>query len=207
MKKQQIKDFDQPDFFNNREVSWLRFNQRVLEEATNPNNPILERLRFISIFSSNLDEFFMVRVAGLKDQVRANFDQPDNKSGMTPSEQLHAISKETKRLIDLQHHIYHQQIKQLSTEKIGLKSIDQLSNKQLKWLDQHFTQHIFPILTPLAIHLYRPFPLLANRSLNIAVRLSMAGAERSKMVIIQVPELIERTIRINETNQCVFIED
>src|SRR5690625_7510281 len=88
MKKQQIRDFDQPDYFNNREVSWLRFNQRVVEEATNPNNPILERLRFISIFSSNLDEFFTVRVAGLKDQVLANFNEPDNKSGIAASEQL-----------------------------------------------------------------------------------------------------------------------
>src|SRR5690625_3239915 len=113
--------------FNNRELSWLRFNQRVLEESINPNHPILERLRFISIFSSNLDEFFMIRVAGLKDQVRANFNQKDNKSGLTPVEQLEAISKETHHLINIQQSYYNRLLKQLEQYQIEIKSIQQLS--------------------------------------------------------------------------------
>ena len=207
MKKQQIRDFDHPDYFNNREVSWLRFNQRVVEEATNPNNPILERLRFISIFSSNLDEFFMVRVAGLKDQVLANFNEPDNKSGITASEQLAAISQEAHELIKQQQSIYLEIINQLKEETIELKLIEQLSTEHQKWLDNYFYESIFPILTPLAIQIDHPFPLLANGSLNIAVKLKMNVTQDDKMFIIQIPELIDRTIQLPDTNQFVFVED
>lgn len=198
---------DQPNYFNNREISWLRFNQRVLEEAINPNNPILERLRFISIFSSNLDEFFMVRVAGLKDQVLANFNQPDNKSGMTAVEQLKEISHETHHLIDQQQLIFLDLMKKLNNETIELKLIDELSSKEQKWIGKYFYKTIFPILTPLSIQLHLPFPLLANRSLNIAVKLVPTGDEEDKVFVIQIPELIDRTIQVLDTNQSVFIED
>jgi len=193
--------------FNNRELSWLRFNQRVLEESINPNHPILERLRFISIFSSNLDEFFMIRVAGLKDQVRANFNRPDNKSGMTALEQLAAISQLTHQLVTYQHRLYQQQTDDLKAERIHIKSIRQLSDDQQSWLQNYFSEHIFPILTPIAIHLYQPFPLLANRSLNIAVHLETSADDESKLAIVQVPELLARTIQVGDNNQFVFLED
>ena len=199
--------YDKPNYFNNREISWLRFNQRVLEESINPNNPILERLRFISIFSSNLDEFFMVRVAGLKDQMRANFNQPDNKAGMTTMEQLAAISQLNHQLVDYQHELYQQQTDHLETEGIYIKSIEQLTEEQQNWLKNYFSEHIFPILTPIAIHLYQPFPLLANRSLNIAVRLDDSADEQDKLTIVQVPELITRTIQVGDSNEFVFLED
>lgn len=204
---EEILAYDNPSYFNNREISWLRFNQRVLEESINPNNPILERLRFISIFSSNLDEFFMIRVAGLKDQVRANFNQPDNKAGMTAPEQLVAISDLTHQLVELQHELYQQQIDHLKAENICITSIKQLSGEDQNWLADYFSEHIFPILTPIAIHLYQPFPLLANRSLNIAVRINNFDDVEDKLTIVQIPELITRTIQVANSNQYVFLED
>src|SRR5699024_11890491 len=183
-------------------------NQRVLEEALNQNNPLLERLRFISIFSSNLDEFFMIRVAGLKDQVRANFNQKDNKSGLTPVEQLEAISKETHHLINIQQSYYNRLLKQLEQYQIKIKSIQQLSKDQRIWLNKYFDKFIFPILTPLTIDIYHPFPLLANNSLNIAVKLvAKQNNKTPKMAIVQVPELIDRLIQVEDSYQFVFIEE
>ncbi len=199
--------YDNPAYFNNREISWLRFNQRVLEEALNRNNPILERLKFISIFSSNLDEFFMIRVAGLMDQVKANFNKPDNKSGLTASEQLTAVSKETHRLVQLQNQIYQEQVHALAQAKIQIKAIEGLTIEELNWLADYFTERIFPILTPIAIHMYQPFPLLANKSLNMIVRLCSLTDKSEKTAIIQVPELIKRTIQIKHTDQYVLLEE
>lgn len=199
---------DAPEHFNNREISWLRFNKRVLEEAVDEQNPLLERLRFIGIFSNNLDEFFMVRVAGLKDQFRAGFNRPDNKSGLTALQQLEAISKEAHPLVKQQQHYYHDLKEQLAKENIHIGSIDKLSKKEAKWLEQHFEQVIYPVLTPLAIDAYRPFPLLQNLSLNIAVTLHHPDdSDKLLTAIVQVPALLDRFVKIKNKHHYLLLED
>lgn len=199
---------DAPEHFNNREISWLRFNKRVLEEAMDEQNPLLERLRFIGIFSNNLDEFFMVRVAGLKDQFRAGFNRPDNKSGLTALQQLEAITKEAHPLVQTQQDYYHVLKQQLAEENIHIGSIDKLSKKELKWLEQHFEQVIYPVLTPLAIDAYRPFPLLQNLSLNIAVTLHHPDETDKKLTaIVQVPALLDRFVKIKNKHHYLLLED
>ncbi|MBU5595032.1 RNA degradosome polyphosphate kinase [Amphibacillus sp. MSJ-3] len=203
-----LQILNHPTYYNNREVSWLRFNQRVLEEAMNVANPLLERLRFISIFSSNLDEFFMIRVAGLKDQIKVKPNQKDNKSGLTPTEQLNEIRSLTHDLTTTQNNYYDQLIKQLKKEKIAIKSVEQLSIKEMEWLEAYFKKIIFPCLTPLTINMYRPFPLLANRSINIAVTLTPKTDTRSTgMAIVQIPKFLKRLIQIKTSQTYVFIED
>ncbi|MDX1770223.1 MAG: RNA degradosome polyphosphate kinase, partial [Planococcaceae bacterium] len=114
-----LKELEKPKYYNNRELSWLAFNERVLQEAEDERNPLLERLKFLAIFSSNLDEFFMVRVAGLQDQVRANFQKPENKAGLTPKEQLKHVSEETQMLVARQTVIYKKLVeKQLLKENV-----------------------------------------------------------------------------------------
>lgn len=199
---------DAPEHFNNREISWLRFNKRVLEEAVDEQNPLLERLRFIGIFSNNLDEFFMVRVAGLKDQVRAGFNRPDNKSGLTALQQLEAITKEAHPLVEQQQDYYRTLKHQLAEENIHIGSIDKLSKKELKWLDTYFEQVIYPVLTPLAIDAYRPFPLLQNLSLNIAVTLHHPeDIEKKLTAIVQVPALLDRFVKIKNKHHYLLLED
>lgn len=199
---------DQASHFNNREISWIRFNQRVLEEATDLNNPLLERLRFIGIFTSNLDEFFMVRVAGLKDQVRAGYNRKDNKSGLTPLQQLYLITEEVHPLVDIQQKYYHTLKKELEDNGVKIGSIDQLSDKELKWLESHFKEVIYPVLTPLAIDAYRPFPLLQNMSLNIAVTLKHSEMKNKELTaIVQVPQLLDRFVKIKHKHHYILLED
>lgn len=199
---------DAPEHFNNREISWLRFNKRVLEEAVDEKNPLLERLRFIGIFSNNLDEFFMVRVAGLKDQVRAGFNRPENKSGLTAMQQLEAITKEAHPLVNTQQDYYQALKQELASENIIIGSIDKLSKKELKWLDQYFEQIVYPVLTPLAIDAYRPFPLLQNLSLNIAVTLFYPDDSDIKLTaIVQVPALLDRFVKIKNKQHYLLLED
>ncbi len=187
-----------PKYYNNRELSWLAFNKRVLEEAIDVSNPLLERLKFLSIFSSNLDEFFMVRVAGLKDQVKADFTKPENKAGLTPKSQLNEISITTHELVRLQYECLNNLlIPLLEDEGITLNDIDKLSTNQKKYLEELFDDHIFPVLTPLAVDAYRPFPILLNKSLNIAIVLEdeeEVEEVRNKLAIVQVPAVIDRFI-------------
>lgn len=187
-----------PAYYNNRELSWLAFNRRVLEEAHDDRNPLLERLKFLSIFSSNLDEFFMVRVAGLKDQVKAGFNQPENKAGMTPKEQLAAISDAAYDLVNMQDETFNDYISPaLRQEGINIVSVDELSKKQYAYIEQIFEDEIFSVLTPLAIDAYRPFPKLANRSLNLAVSLiDQKDKTQSFLAIVQVPNVLNRFIRL-----------
>ena len=156
--------------YNNREISWLAFNERVLQEAEDETNPLLERLKFLAIFSSNLDEFFMVRVAGLQDQVRAGFNKPENKAGLTPKEQLAQISSITKELVNRQMNIYKELVENhLPKHGISLVKYSQLSKAQVKELQNIFEEEIFPILTPIAVDAYRPFPILLSKTMNILV--------------------------------------
>lgn len=192
-----------PSNFNNRELSWLDFNLRVLQEAIDSRNALLERYKFLAITSSNLDEFFMVRVAGLLDQVKAGFNRPENKAGLTPIEQLKAISKITHKLIDKQDETYlHLLSPLLVDEGIEIIPIYQITKAELVFLEKHFDEKIFPVLTPMAIDAYRPFPMLANKSLNLAVLLENKHNNDStepfygKLSIVQVPSVLKRYIEL-----------
>lgn len=198
-------NLDNPAYYNNRELSWLAFNERVLEESYNAANPILERLHFLSIFSSNLDEFFMVRVAGLKDQVAAKLTRPDSKAGMTPKKQLVAISERTHILVERQHEIFKNQIAPLlADEDVKFLSFDQLSGQEKAEIEVFFNEQVYPVLTPIAVDAYRPFPILANKSLNIAVTLHEEKNE--KIGIVQVPSILPRYVQVNAFHY-VLLED
>ncbi|MBO9130363.1 RNA degradosome polyphosphate kinase [Bacillus sp. 165] len=207
-------NFNDTAYYNNRELSWLAFNERVLREALDERNPLLERLKFISIFSSNLDEFFMVRVAGLQDQVRAGFNQPENKAGLTPKQQLNKISEKTHELVRLQYSAFQSMlIPKLKEEGIYPISFDELTPEQLSFIEEYFDEQIFPVLTPVAVDAYRPFPMLLNKSLNLAVMLYDDEEEleenRTKLGIVQVPSVLERFIFLpgEEERKFVFLED
>ncbi|MFP7478940.1 RNA degradosome polyphosphate kinase [Terribacillus saccharophilus] len=209
-------DLNNPKNYNNRELSWLAFNERVLEEALDERNPLLERLKFLSIFSSNLDEFFMVRVAGLKDQVKAGFNRPENKAGMTPKQQLQKIGAKAHRLVEMQNSLFQDVIiPELKEEKVELLTMEQLSSAQLLRLETYFEEEIFPVLTPMAVDAYRPFPMLLNKSLNLAVSLldehELDKDAQHKTAIVQVPAVLDRFIQLEDTKEdelhFVLLED
>ncbi len=203
----ELEKFSQPENYNNRELSWLAFNERVLEEAMAKSMPLMERIKFLSIFSNNLDEFFMVRVAGLKDQVKANFNRPENKAGMTPKQQLSAISKKNHKLIDRQYKTFNEEIMpELRTEGIHLVKMNALSEDQLRFTEDYFDQQVFPVLTPMAVDAYRPFPMLLNKSLNLVVILEddyLGIDEENKVALVQVPSVLDRFIML-PSNQGEF---
>lgn len=202
-----------PSNYNNREISWLAFNERVLKEALDKRNPLLERIKFLAIFSSNLDEFFMVRVAGLKDQVKVGFTKPENKAGMTPKQQLANISERTHSLVNLQDETFRKQIiPDLEAQSIHLIKVNELTEEQNKYLEFYFDEQVFPVLTPMAIDAYRPFPMLLNKSINLAVSIEKDGDydQRSQLAIVQVPSVLKRFIDIpfiDGTTCFVLLED
>ena len=201
------KDINLPQYYNNRELSWLDFNYRVLQEAYDKNNPLLEMLNFVSIFSSNLDEFFMVRVAGLKDQVKMGYDKPENKAQMTPQEQLDAIKIKNTEYVHMQYQRYNELIEELRNYGIEMVKPDCLSETLLEKLEKEFKMRILPTLTPLGIDAYHPFPKLNNKSLNIFVDIDTEDAINS--AIVQIPSLIPRFLTLNEGNKqyVVMVED
>ncbi|PGM88056.1 polyphosphate kinase [Bacillus cereus] len=202
-------------YYNNRELSWLAFNERVLQEAQDENNPLLERLKFISIFSSNLDEFFMVRVAGLKDQVSAGFNQPENKAGLTPKKQLNKIAIKAHDLMTVQYDTFKGYVlPALELEGIERLTFHDLTKEQREFIEEYFDEQIFPVLTPVAIDAYRPFPMLLNKSLNLATILYDEKQEeeenRTKLGIVQVPSLLERFIFLpseGQKHKFILLED
>lgn len=195
-----LDEISKPEYYNNRELSWLAFNERVLEEAEDETNPLLERLRFIAIFSSNLDEFFMVRVAGLQDQVRAGFHKPENKAGLTPKEQLEKIAEKTQALVRRQMEVFrHLMFELLPKENIYLTDIKSLSKEQQQYINEMFEETIFPVLTPIAVDAYRPFPTLLGKTLNLLVLLEdtkVLSEFNEKVAIIQVPSVLDRFIEV-----------
>lgn len=200
-------DISLPQYYNNRELSWLDFNYRVLQEAYDKNNPLLEKLNFISIFSSNLDEFFMVRVAGLKDQVKMGYDKPENKAQMTPQEQVDAIQEKAKKYVDTQYERYNELMTELQDYEIVMSEPHELSEPLLNKLERDFKLTILPTLTPLGIDAYHPFPKLNNKSLNIFVDIDTEDAINS--AIVQIPSLIPRFLTYNEgpKQYVVMVED
>ena len=156
-------DLKKAEYYTNRELSWLGFNNRILGEARDASLPLFERLKFLSITASNLDEFFMIRVASLKDMVHAGYTKKDI-SGMTASEQLKKILKETHELVDLQYSTYNRSLIP-ALKKRGLKIISEhesLSEEQKKFVDAYFEENVYPVLTPMAMDSSRPFPLIRN---------------------------------------------
>jgi len=174
----------------NRELSWLEFNRRVLEEAKDETVPLLERVKFLAIFSSNLDEFFMVRVARLKRMI-LDGDQSVDPDGLTPDETLSAVSKRVHELAEEQHHCFlHTIMPQLTKEGIHLVHPDEMSGEQERFLEEYFHRTLYPIVTPLAIDPGHPFPYLANRSLCLVVSLRATGASRlphTDLSIVHIP--------------------
>ncbi|AUS85511.1 RNA degradosome polyphosphate kinase [Lysinibacillus sp. YS11] len=195
-----LEEIAKPQYYNNRELSWLAFNERVLEEAEDINNPLLERLKFLAIFSSNLDEFFMVRVAGLQDQVRAGFHKPENKSGLTPKEQLAKIAERTQALVRRQTEVYRHLIYDLLPQhNVHIADMKDLNSKQKSFINEMFAETIFPVLTPVAVDAYRPFPTLLGKTLNLLVLLEQDESDlesREKVAIVQVPSVLDRYIKV-----------
>ena len=166
--------YSKPEYFYNRELSWLLFNRRVLEEAKDSSLPLFDRLKFLSITSSNLDELFMIRVASLKDMVQVKYNKKDI-SGMTPAEQLAAINERTHLFVKDQYDIFNRSlIPALEKEGVHVLShYENLSEKQSKYVDRYFTDEVYPVLTPMAVDSSRPFPLIRNKTLNIGAILRM----------------------------------
>lgn len=195
-----LEEIAKPQYYNNRELSWLAFNERVLEEAEDLNNPLLERLKFLAIFSSNLDEFFMVRVAGLQDQVRAGFHKPENKSGLTPKEQLAKIAERTQALVRRQTEVFRHLIYDLLPQhNVHIADMKDLNSAQKAFINEMFAETIFPVLTPVAVDAYRPFPTLLGKTLNLLVLLEQDETDvesREKVAIVQVPSVLDRYIKV-----------
>ncbi|MEB5568027.1 RNA degradosome polyphosphate kinase [Mammaliicoccus sciuri] len=199
---------DNPEYYNNRELSWLDFNYRVLEEAIDPNNPLLEQLKFLAIHSSNLDEFFMVRVAGLKDQVKMNFNEPENKAQLTPKEQLIGIEKKNRVNVELQYKRFNELKELLKSYKIFITQPERLPEPLIEQLQHQFNTEILPTLSPLGIDAYRPFPKLNNKMLNLFVDIRLNDGE-IKSAIVPVPTLLDRIIKLEHegVKYIVFLED
>lgn len=209
-----LEEITKPQYYNNRELSWLAFNERVLEEAEDTNNPLLERLKFLAIFSSNLDEFFMVRVAGLQDLVRAGFHKPENKSGLTPKEQLSKIVERTQALVRRQTEVYRHLFEEcLPKENVFLKDFKDLNSSQKQYINELFEETVFPVLTPVAVDAYRPFPTLLGKTLNLLVLLENSNDDAenmNKVAIVQVPSVLDRFIKVpaqNGETVYVLLED
>ncbi|NKD87545.1 RNA degradosome polyphosphate kinase [Haematospirillum sp. 15-248] len=196
-----------PERFINRELSWLAFNTRVLEEAENTRHPLLERVRFLSISASNLDEFYMVRVAGLKGQVHAGITTL-SQDGLTPAQQLEAIHVEARNLIEKQNRVWDTLKRELEQNGIHVINTDALSSDDRIWLEHHFMSLIFPVLTPLAVDPAHPFPFIPNLAQALVLHLTRREDHEPLRALIPLPTGLDRFIRIpGEAIRFLAIED
>ena len=189
-------DLKDPQYYFNRELSWLKFNDRVLHEAIDPRTPFLERLKFIAIYSSNLDEFFMVRVSGLMDQVSAEV-QPKTADKLSPAEVVESIREHLKPKLQQQHSLFQEELRpQLQDHGVFLLDYDELSDQQRRWLQTYFESHIFPVLTPLSVDPAHPFPRLSNLSLNLAAAVTNPDTGIQKFARVKIPHNLPRFIEL-----------
>lgn len=190
--------FSNPEYYRNRELSWIEFNYRVLSEARDKSIPLFERLKFLSITASNLDEFFMIRVASLRDMVNAGYTKTDI-AGLKPSEQLSSINAKTHELVALQYSTYNRsflpQLKQ--NHLIIVSEFEDLNTEQSKYADDYFMNNVYPVLTPMAMDSSRPFPLIRNKTLNIGALICDQKSEvEYEFATVQVPDVLPRFIEL-----------
>ncbi|MCR5221726.1 MAG: RNA degradosome polyphosphate kinase [Lachnospiraceae bacterium] len=194
------------EYYTNRELSWLAFNERVLGEARDKSIPLFERLKFLSITASNLDEFFMIRVASLKDMVNAGYQKKDL-AGMTPEKQLNAIQEKTHEQVNLQYSTLNRSLlPQLSSNGITfITAHEDLNETQKDYVDHFFMENVYPVLTPMAVDSSRPFPLLRNKSLNIGALLKNKKKDAVEFAAVQVPSGLDRIVQIPDDEKTVLI--
>lgn len=193
--------YAKPEYFWNRELSWLGFDERILDEARDKQIPLFERLKFMSITSSNLDEFYMVRVASLKDMVHAGYEKPDI-AGMSPKVQLRHISVRTHNLVEDQYQVYSKSLLP-ALKKVGLHIInnhEELTDEQAVFVDRYFEDNIYPVLTPMAMDSSRPFPLIRNKTLNLGALIRKKDSKKNKEALefatVQVPSVLPRFVEL-----------
>jgi len=195
--KEILKKYKDPKNFFNRDLSWVEFNRRVLEEALNPELPLLEKVKFISIFSSNLDEFYMIRVSGLKEQIAANIHEPTI-DGLTPTEQLQRIEKAVRPMIKQMNDLWKKTIVPgLKKHGVQILRYCEYDEKQQQKLRDYFKKEIYPVLTPLAFDPGRPFPYISNLSLSLAVLVKKANGE-NHFARVKVPNILPRLLQVNK---------
>lgn len=202
-----------PKFYTNRELSWILFDNRVLSEARDKNIPLFERLKFLSITASNLDEFFMIRVASLMDMVHAGYGKRDI-AGMTAQEQLKALDTAIHKLVDLQYSTYNRSLLPLleANNLHVIRQHEELNEKEADYLDKYFEENIYPVLTPMAVDSSRPFPLIRNKSLNIGALLQKKGDkdEILEFATVQVPSVLNRIVELpreGEVQKVILLEE
>ena len=196
-KEKKTMDFENPELYINRELSWLQFNERVLSESVDETNPLFERLKFLSISASNLDEFFMVRVASLIDMINAGYKKLDI-AGMTATEQLEAVLGTVHDFVDTQYRIYNEKLIPLLKENgLLICSDEDLTDKEKSYVDRYFDEYVYPVLTPMAVDSSRPFPLIRNKTLNIGSLLKKKeGKDDVDFATVQVPDVLPRILEI-----------
>lgn len=195
--KELLKKYNFPENFINRELSWIEFNKRVLEEALNPELPLLEKVKFVSIFCSNLDEFYMIRISGIKEQISAGFSEPSI-DGLTPIQQLQKIEKALQPLLVQLMQLWKEVIVPgLREQGVEILRLDELTPEELAGMNHYFRKQIYPVLTPLAVDPARPFPYISNLSLSLAILIRTPKGEE-RFARVKVPGSLPRLLRVDE---------
>ena len=206
--EKQITEFTDPSYYSNRELSWLDFNDRCLDEARNPYEPLLERANFLGITQSNVDEFYMVRVASLSKLVAADVQSKDA-SGLTPLEQLNAINEKEHEVVERRYSTYSRSLLPLlRRQNIRILDVDELSEDQEEYIRRYFNNELYPVLTPMADDQSRPFPFISNDSLNIAIRLRSEEDGKHEFATVRVPNIFPRLVKLPDgENDFIMLED
>lgn len=206
--EKQITEFTDPSYYSNRELSWLDFNDRCLDEARNPDEPLLERANFLGITQSNVDEFYMVRVASLSKLVAADVQSKDA-SGLTPLEQLNAINEKEHEVVERRYSTYSRSLLPLlRRQNIRILDVDELSEDQEEYIRRYFNNELYPVLTPMADDQSRPFPFISNDSLNIAIRLRSEEDGKHEFATVRVPNIFLRLVKLPDgENDFIMLED
>ena len=205
-------DFDSPKYYTNRELSWILFDHRVLQEARDKNTLLFERLKFLSITASNLDEFFMIRVASLQDMVNAKYDKPDI-AGLRPKEQLALLDRAIHELVELQYSTYNRSlVPQLRCSGLQIiRQHEELTAQEAAFVDSYFEENVYPVLTPMALDSSRPFPLIRNKTLNIAALVEKkGGGGELEFATVQVPGVLNRIVMLpsqGEMKKVILLEE